>query len=109
MRHYKKCHMDTISGVRAASAAVTGAHHRRVGRNGQDAAAAWVGEGAGAVVVCDGCSAGGSSEVGARLGAELVIAAAARELAAGGRPSAIWPAVQEHVLGALARLAAAMP
>ncbi len=101
--------MDTISGVRAAAAAVTGAHHRRIGRNGQDAAAAWVGEGAGAIVVCDGCSAGGSSEVGARLGAELVIAAAARELAAGARASAIWPAVHDHVLGALARLAAAMP
>jgi hypothetical protein len=101
--------MNTISDVRAAAAAVTGAHHRRIGRNGQDAAAAWVGDGAGAVVVCDGCSAGPSSEVGARLGAELVIAAAARELAGGARPSAIWPAVQDHVLGALGRIAAAMP
>jgi hypothetical protein len=105
--------MNTNSSVRAAAAAVAGAHHRRVGRNGQDAAAAWTGavggEAAGAVVVCDGCSAGGSSEVGARLGAELVIAAAARELAGGGRPSAIWPAVEDHVLGALYRLAAAMP
>ena len=107
--------MNTISEVRAATAAVTGAHHRRTGRNGQDAAAAWTGvvagtgEAAGAVVVCDGCSAGASSEVGARLGAELVIAAAARELAGGARPPAIWPAVHDHVLGALDRLAAAMP
>lgn len=105
--------MDTISDVRAAAAAVAGAHHRRIGRNGQDAAAAWTGavggEGAGAVVVCDGCSAGAGSEVGARLGAELVIAAAARELAAGVRAAAIWPAVYDHVLGALDRLAAAMP
>lgn len=105
--------MNTNSEVRAAAAAVAGAHHRRTGRNGQDAAAAWTGaaggEGAGAVVVCDGCSAGGSSEVGARLGAELVIAAAARELERGARASEIWPAVQEHVLGALDRLAAAMP
>jgi hypothetical protein len=105
--------MDTNSEVRGAAAAVTGAHHRRLGRNGQDAAAAWTGvvagQGAGAVVVCDGCSAGASSEVGARLGAELVIAAAARALAAGGRASAIWPAVHDHVLGALERIAAAMP
>jgi hypothetical protein len=105
--------MNTNSEVRAAAAAVTGAHHRRTGRNGQDAAAAWTGivagEGAGAVVVCDGCSAGKSSEVGARLGAELVIAAAARELGRGTRAPEIWPAVQEHVLGALDRLAAAMP
>ena len=104
--------MDTNQDVRAAAAAVAGAHHRRMGRNGQDAAAAWTGVGggaaAGAVVVCDGCSAGGSSEVGARLGAELVIAAAARALAGGGRASAIWPAVEEHVLGALGRLAASM-
>jgi hypothetical protein len=104
--------MDTISEVRAAAAAVTGAHHRRLGRNGQDAAAAWTGvvagQGAGAVVVCDGCSAGASSEVGARLGAELVIAAAARELAAGGRASAIWASVHDHVLDALDRMAASM-
>jgi hypothetical protein len=101
--------MNTISKVRAAAAAVAGAHHRRAGRNGQDAAAAWTGEGAGAVVVCDGCSAGAGSEVGARLGAALAIAAAARELAAGRPASAIWPAVQAHVLGALDRLAAEMP
>jgi Protein phosphatase 2C len=133
--------MNTNSEVRAATAAVAGAHHRRTGRNGQDAAAAWTGvvpgavpgavtgmapgavpgmapgvaagavagAAAGAVVVCDGCSAGGSSEVGARLGAELVIAAAARELLRGARPTEIWPAVQEHVLGALDRLVSAMP
>lgn len=103
--------MNTISAVRAAAAAVAGAHHRRTGRNGQDAAATWISDAAdaGVAVVCDGCSAGAYSEVGARLGAELVIAAASRELARGGRPGAIWPAVQEHVAGALGRLAAAMP
>lgn len=100
--------MNTISGVRAAAAAVAGAHHRRTGRNGQDAAATWTGPGAGVAVVCDGCSAGAGSEVGARLGAELVIAAASRELARGARAGAIWPAVQEHVAGTLGRLAAAM-
>lgn len=105
--------MNTISEVRAAAAAVTGARHHRIGRNGQDAAAAWTGavagELAGAIVVCDGCSAGAGSEVGARLGAGLVIAAAARELAGGARASAIWPAVHDHVLGALDRLASSMP
>src|SRR5262245_25835130 len=103
--------MNTISPIGAASAAVTGARHRRAGRNGQDAAATWIGAAGrlGAAVVCDGCSAGASSEVGARLGAELVIAAAARERAAGGRAGAIWPAVEDHVLGALGRLADAMP
>ena len=62
--------MNTIT---ATAAAVTGARHLRVGRNGQDAAAAWSAEHAAAVIVCDGCSGGASSEVGARLGALLAI------------------------------------
>jgi hypothetical protein len=60
--------MDTI---RIGAAAVTGARHLRAARNGQDAAATWIGAGAAAVVVCDGCGSGASSEVGARLGARL--------------------------------------
>jgi hypothetical protein len=68
--------MDTIT------ATVTGARHLRVARNGQDAAAAASGPGWAAAVVCDGCSAGAYSEVGARLGAALVVAALARRLAA---------------------------
>jgi hypothetical protein len=66
--------MDTISAV------VTGARHQRVGKNGQDAAATWVGDGCAAIVVCDGCGTGASSEVGARLGAGLWIRAIARRL-----------------------------
>ena len=62
--------MDTI---RAAAAAVTGSWHLRAARNGQDAALAWIGEDAGAVVVCDGCSSGHSCEVGAKLGARLFL------------------------------------
>jgi hypothetical protein len=68
--------MDTIT------ATVTGARHLRVARNGQDAAAAACGAGWAAAAVCDGCSAGAYSEVGARLGAALVVAALARRLAA---------------------------
>jgi hypothetical protein len=68
--------MDTIT------ATVTGARHLRVARNGQDAAAAASGPGWAAAAVCDGCSAGAYSEVGARLGAALVVAALARRLAA---------------------------
>src|SRR5258705_13338483 len=98
--------MDTIS---ATSAAVTGARHLRIGRNGQDAAAVWVGERAGAVVACDGCSAGTSSEVGARLGAGLVIGAIAAELERGASAAAIWPAVHARVVRALGALVEAMP
>jgi hypothetical protein len=72
--------MDTI---RVNAAAVTGARHLRAARNGQDAAATWVGDGAAAVVVCDGCGSSGSSEVGARLGARLFAAALGRHLGVG--------------------------
>jgi hypothetical protein len=75
--------MDTMSKMRGAAAAVSGARHTRIGRNGQDAAAMWLGTETGAVVVCDGCGSGASSEVGARLGAQLVIGALAKRLASG--------------------------
>jgi hypothetical protein len=88
--------MNTIT------ATVTGARHLRVARNGQDAAAAASGPGWAAAVVCDGCSAGVYSEVGARLGAALVVAALARRLASG--ESVEWPAVTSEVTRALAAL-----
>ena len=97
--------MNTIS---IAAAAVAGARHLRVARNGQDAALAWAGEGMGAVVVCDGCSAGASSEVGARLGAQLVIGLI-RELLVRERPRDIWPVLRARLVATLARLADAMP
>jgi hypothetical protein len=101
--------MDTISQVRATGAAVIGARHLRTARNGQDAAAVWVGEGAGAVVVCDGCGSGGSSEVGARLGAQLVMAALAQRLATGSPADpALWAAVRDEVVDRLGALASAM-
>jgi len=98
--------MNTIS---TRSAAVSGARHLRVARNGQDAAATWVGDGAGAIVVCDGCGSGASSEVGARLGAQLVIAAVAARLLRGERPSELWSGVRAQVVAVLGQLAEAMP
>src|SRR3954469_3315736 len=97
--------MNTIS---AAGAAVTGARHLRMARNGQDAVATWVGGGAAAAVVCDGCGSGTSSEVGARLGAQLVIAAIAARLASGTRAEGVWDGARNQVIAALARLADAM-
>jgi len=95
--------MDTNSRIRGTAAAVTGARHLRAARNGQDAAAVWIGDDAGAVVVCDGCGSGGSSEVGARLGARLVIAALGRRLAAGASPVCrdMWESVRVEVIGVL--------
>lgn len=98
--------MNTIS---MAGAAVIGARHLRAARNGQDAVATWAGDGAGAIVVCDGCGSGASSEVGARLGAQLVIGAAAVRLARGERPSELWSGVRAQVTAILGQLAEAMP
>jgi hypothetical protein len=102
--------MDTNS-IRATGAAVIGARHLRTARNGQDAAAVWVGGSAGAVVVCDGCGSGASSEVGARLGAQLLIAALAQRLVAGASPAdpALWDGVRAEVGARLGELVAAMP
>ena len=97
--------MNTIA---VAAASVTGARHRRVGRNGQDAVATWVDDGMAAVVVCDGCSAGAYSEVGARLGAALWIAALARRMRSG-ESEAMWSAVRAEVVAQLASIVEAMP
>jgi hypothetical protein len=98
--------MNTIS---ARAAAVSGARHLRMARNGQDAAATWVGDDAGAIVVCDGCGSGASSEVGARLGAQLVIAAVAARLRRGEPPRALWGGVRTQVAALIGQLAEAMP
>lgn len=106
--------MDTIV---VAGATVTGARHRRAGRNGQDAVATWIGDGMAAVVVCDGCSAGAHSEVGARLGAALWISAVSRRMRAGEwssdevgpRFAAMWSRVRDEVVARLALIADAMP
>ncbi len=103
--------MEANSQIRATGAAVTGARHLRTARNGQDAVAVWIGERQGAVVVCDGCGSGGSSEVGARLGAQLVVALLARELVAGASPAepTMWTRVRADVAARIGELAAAMP
>jgi hypothetical protein len=94
--------------IMASAASVTGAHHLRARRNGQDAAATWVGDGAAAVVVCDGCSAGTGSELGAALGAKLVARGLAARLAVGASPMAevLWAEVRSEVAGVLATLVA---
>jgi protein phosphatase 2C-like protein len=94
--------------IRASGAAVTGARHLRMARNGQDAVATWIGDGAAAAVVCDGCGSGASSEVGARLGVQLVIAALAARLTRGARPDTVWSGVRDEVVTALVRLVDAM-
>jgi hypothetical protein len=93
--------MNTIM---ATAAAVTGARHLRAARNGQDAAAAWRGNRTAAVVVCDGCGSGASSEAGARLGAALAIRAIAARLAAGAPAGAIWDDVRRDLVARMRAL-----
>ena len=99
-----------MHGFQVAGGSVTGRAHAVLGRGNQDAFA-WTDDGGALVaVVCDGCSSGRHSEVGAHLGARLVAAAVARALAAGadvGRDD-LWEAVRGAVLGALRGLAGAM-
>lgn len=101
--------MNTKQNVRGAAAAVSGARHVRTGRNGQDAAGVWLAPGRGAIVVCDGCGSGTSSEVGARIGAELVIGALARRIAGDVTEPAFWTEVRAEVVAALEGFVRAMP
>ncbi len=64
-----------------AAGSVRGFEHSRLGRNNQDACAFDVGDERILAVVCDGCGSGRYSEVGAQLGARLLLAALRRRLA----------------------------
>src|SRR5262249_37077102 len=75
---------------------------------GQDAAAVWCGrrsragddrEPIAVAVVCDGCSSGASSEVGARLGAMTFARSIAAQLRAGASPTdrSIWELARAEV------------
>lgn len=92
--------VDTIS------AAVTGARHQRDARNGQDAACTWTQGSIGIAVVCDGCSSGASSEVGARLGAPMFVRALAVRLLDGQSvlDVATWDGARADVVSVLSEL-----
>jgi hypothetical protein len=112
--------MNTKSIARGAVAAVTGARHLRIGRNGQDAAARWLGPRAAAVIVCDGCGSAPASEVGAQLGARLWMRAFARvfhesdtasdsvSVAASIADPALWARMRARVVRELAAIAATL-
>src|SRR5262245_48370163 len=94
--------MDTIE---IAAASVVGREHRRTDRPCQDAFAVRRSDAGVVAVVCDGCGSGAHSELGARLGANLIANAAAARLADAADPAA-WRAVCD---GVIARLAALTP
>lgn len=87
---------------------VAGRGHRRVGRGSQDAVCVRRGAHGVVAVVCDGCSAGAGSAVGAGVGARLVAAEVARrleqpvdDLALMALPGRVWGALVDE-LGRLA-------
>ena len=92
--------------TKAIGAAVTGARHQRMGRNGQDGVAAWADGDAACVVVCDGCGSGASSEVGARLGAQLFARVLAARIDTG---LAAFEAARAEVVRAIGELIERMP
>jgi hypothetical protein len=102
--------MDTVT-IKATAAAVTGARHLRGERNGQDAAQAWSSADLAVAVVCDGCSSGASSEVGARLGAMVFMRSLAARLQVGAAVTSVetWTLVRADVVRALAELVERMP
>lgn len=90
-----------------AAGTLAGRHHAQAGRNNQDAFA-WRQDERGLVaVVCDGCSSGSRSEVGAASGCQLVAQAVLEELSSDG-PLEIMECAQAKVLESLEKLSAAM-
>jgi hypothetical protein len=93
-----------------AGGSVPGRSHITVGRGNQDAYH-WCVEGESLVaVVCDGCGSGAQSEVGAAIGARLLVAEIGRAIALGRAidSPALWESVRQSVLARLSDLVAAM-
>lgn len=84
---------------------VIGREHRRRGRGGQDAAAVVLAEGVACAVVCDGCSSGEASEVGARLSARWIATHAPRLRRAIDDDAALAEAVVAGLVAHLGRVA----
>ncbi len=89
-----------------AAGSVTGRAHLAAGRGSQDAVASRFGSRSLVAVVADGCGSGEHSEVGAALGARLVVEALGRRVDEGEKldDAALWPALRDEVLGALSPL-----
>ncbi len=89
---------------------VTGTQHQRVGKNNQDAYYSLLSEQAAIAVVCDGCGSGQHSEVGAKIGARLVVETLWRAISSPTPhpPLLNWETVQQDLLTQLQALIQAM-
>ncbi|MCC6553039.1 MAG: protein phosphatase 2C domain-containing protein [Polyangiaceae bacterium] len=93
-----------------AAGSVAGRAHVRSGRASQDAFASASRGGCLVAVVADGCGSGARSEVGAELGARVVVAEAMKRLEGGGAADApeLWERVRERALDVLGGAARAL-
>ena len=102
-----------------AAGSVTGSRHRAVGKNNQDAWAIRCDRASDSTlrtaiaVVCDGCSSGQYSEVGAQFGAQFVATTIEQCLQdcpgkTPWRETSFWRRVERNVLGQLQSVATAM-
>jgi hypothetical protein len=91
-----------------AAGSIIGREHLRLGKNNQDAYH-WVSmESATIAVVCDGCGSGSHSEVGAKIGARLVVEAILRNLSQDGLSTDFWQQVHQDLLHSLGMIAASL-
>lgn len=86
---------------------VIGREHLRVGKNNQDAYGWDVSEAGAIAVVCDGCGSGIHSEVGAKLGARMIVETLHRTLKDGLslEHEEFWQTIQQKLLHQLQQLA----
>jgi len=93
-----------------AGGSVSGRSHLLAGKGNQDAYHWSIEERSLVAVVCDGCGSGAQSEVGAAIGARLVVAGVSRAIALGGAvdSAALWEEVRVNVLARLSDLVSAM-
>ncbi len=97
----------TVQGLfDVAAGSVTGRDHVLAGRNNQDAYHWACLPHTVMAVVCDGCGSGKHSEVGAQMGARLIVAAMTRALP--GPSHTFWHCVRHDALAQLRRLAEQM-
>ncbi len=92
-----------------AAGSITGTDHIFVGKNNQDGYCVIPGqdrEGNPTYVgvVCDGCGSGGASEIGSKIGANLIAKTISRELTRSGKYQNFYPTVRGMVLNELQTL-----
>lgn len=91
-----------------ACGTVTGKDHRREGRNNHDGFHFQFGDEYLVAVVTDGCGSSKHSEVGAKIGARLIVKAAASSITRFGTDDSYWERVRQDILAQLRVLALQM-